>query len=32
MLNFNNFNNLTIKNSKEVKILGIKIDSNLTTT
>ena len=24
-----NFNNLTIKNSKEVEILGIKIDNNL---
>ena len=25
-----NFNNLTIKSSKEVEILGIKIDNNLT--
>ena len=24
-----NFNNLTMKNSKEVEILGIKIDNNL---
>ena len=24
-----NFNNLTIKNSKEVEILGIKVDNNL---